>query len=155
MKEEVFNICQDFLDLIEVGKRDTAKGNENYLKMYLNMLPVFVEKVNYCSENIDTPEIPVSEYQTRRKKAEERFPNYGMYNSVSRISENIGNCEITVGDAIDDIADIYGDLSSVMWLTNNGYHDAAIHEFNMSYNIHWGMHCHELQLYIHALQNER
>ncbi len=154
MKDEVLNICQDFIDLVDIGKKESVEGNENYLQMYLNMLPNFVKKVEYCSEFLNAPDTPSLNYNSIREKVEKRFPNYGLYNSVECITEIIGEADVTIGDAIDDIADIYIDLSSVMWLMNEGSPDAAIDQFNESFDIHWGMHCRELQLYLHSLPKD-
>jgi hypothetical protein len=39
----------------------------------------------------------------------------GYYNCVIDVSKNISNTGFSLGDAIDDIADIVGDLEEVLW----------------------------------------
>ena len=52
------------------------------------------------------------------------------------------------GDAIDDLADIYGDLEVFdgIWVSRGP--DAALAALSATYEAHWGMHLRELQLYL-------
>lgn len=55
------------------------------------------------------------------------------------------------GDAIDDLADIAGELQEVAWLWRNAGPDPALWQFHLLYRGHWGQHLHGLRLYFHAL----
>ncbi len=136
--------------MLEKGKRDTDEANEEYLLMLLNTLPTFIGNARYSVDE-DVPQAITPDYKLRRLLATERFPHFGYYNIPSHITEKIGEAEIDVGDAIDDVADIYGDLFDVCWLSERGFEDEALFSFENSYQYYWGMHCRCLQLYIHAL----
>ena len=152
MNLEIFERCVDFLDLVENGKDGTEEDNIQYLASLLNVLTTFVAKSNYDFDD-SAPEYTGIPYDMRRSLAEKRFPSFGYYNTVAPISEDIGAGEVQVGDAIDDVADIYGDLHEVVWLHHKGFDNAAYFAFDRNWTSHWGMHCRELQLYIHASEN--
>ena len=54
------------------------------------------------------------------------------------------------GDAIDDLADIAGDLEEVLRRFEHSGKNAGDWYFRMLFEIHWGRHLRELQLYLHA-----
>jgi hypothetical protein len=55
------------------------------------------------------------------------------------------------GDPIDDLADIVGDLSHVIWRYENVGPDEALWYFHFHFQAHGGRHLRELSLYLHAL----
>jgi hypothetical protein len=56
-----------------------------------------------------------------------------------------------VGNAIDDLTDISGDLREVLWRYETLGADDALWHFHFLFLIHWGQHARELSLYLHAL----
>lgn len=91
---------------------------------------------------------PRTDYQERHASLGKRFPDYGYY-AVSDPSEPVDEKGM-VGDAIDDLADISGDLEQVIWRFENLGPDDAHWYFRFLFEIHWGMHLRELSLYLHA-----
>jgi len=59
------------------------------------------------------------------------------------------NSECMTGDAIDDLADIYGDLIGVSWLWENSGEADAVWHFRFGYQTHWGRHLLDLRSYLH------
>lgn len=95
---------------------------------------------------VDFPPLPVDEYfADAYNRVCKRFPMLGLYGSGSANAEDIGVAS-TAGDAIDDLADIYHDLSQVEWVYKKGHHEAALWHFRNSFEIHWGRHASELLL---------
>lgn len=79
-----------------------------------------------------------------------RFPQLGHYAVVNPLV--LPSDETLTGDAIDDLADIAGDLSEVLHRYEAVGADDAVWHFKFGYEIHWGWHLHELRLYLNALQ---
>ncbi len=74
-----------------------------------------------------------------------RFPSLGYYETIDPLGDPAG--ELVTGDAIDDLADIVGDLEEVVWRYETlGADDAYWHLL-----IHWGQHLRDLSRYLHAL----
>lgn len=147
--ESIKSAVSDYLDLLRVGKPTQAQ-NESELARLLDKLASEVHGVEFAFDEQDHPESPDWPYKERRKLAVKRFPGYGFYNVASPISISVGEGEVGVGDAIDDIADIAGDLAQVEWRCENTSPEDALWHFEFLYRAHWGQHLRELQLYLHA-----
>jgi len=132
-----------------VLEEETALEDLGKLIATLDKLAYSVNYVNYEFDETEYPEAPVKNYQLIREKVQKRFPNLGFYNIPQDVSENLEKSEIIVGDAIDDISDIVGDLSEVMWCFKNMSKNDALWYFQNSFRSHWGRHLRELQLYLH------
>lgn len=117
------------------------------LKIALDRLALAVHLADYTS---DEGEAPTKKYEEVREMVSPRFPDCGFYNVALDISTNIGEGELAVGDAIDDICDIAGDLEEVLWCWENTSIDDALWHFKESYGYHWGKHLRDLQLYLYA-----
>jgi len=89
---------------------------------------------------------PITPYDERRQLAAERFPGLGLYNTVPIAP--VGDAEPEVGDAIDDLADIYGDLEvfDQLWTTDGP--EAAMLAVSATFDAHWGAHLRDLQHYL-------
>lgn len=99
-------------------------------------------------EDIDPPDRGHEHYKKRYAELGAKFPDYGYY-SVADWTEPLSK-ESVIGDAIDDLADIEGDLDKVIWRAENlGLDDAHWH-FRFLYQIHWGRHLRELSLYLYG-----
>ena len=99
------------------------------------------------SEDERTP--PRLDYVTTRDVVRERFSDLGFYGVVFdplRVPPE----EPVIGDAVDDIADIIGDLSEVLWRYETLGIDDANWDFRFGYEIHWGRHLHELRFYLYV-----
>jgi len=86
----------------------------------------------------------------RRARMEARFPGLGLYAAVEPVLGAEPELPV-VGDAVGDLVDVAGELERVTWyLVQAGPGDAARY-YAWSYDLHWGRHLRELQLYLHAL----
>ncbi|HUE79504.1 MAG TPA: DUF5063 domain-containing protein [Sphingomicrobium sp.] len=101
-----------------------------------------------AEEDRESPTHGFENYKERYAKLGKRFPDYGYY-AVADPMKPITQ-ESLVGDAIDDLADIAGDLEEVVWRFENLGADDAHWHFRFLFEIHWGMHLRELSLYLHA-----
>ena len=96
----------------------------------------------------DDREPPSRIFQEQYAGLGKRFPRHGYY-PVADPTEPL-NKEHMVGDAIDDLADIVGDLEEVVWRSENIGSEDAHWYFKFLYRSHWGKHLRELSLYLHA-----
>ncbi|WP_208352896.1 hypothetical protein [Pseudaestuariivita rosea] len=92
---------------------------------------------------------PERDWNTLYAQTGARFPDYGYY-SVADPMDMI-SFSASVGDAIDDIADITQDMREVIWLAENSSAADAEYRFRTLF-FHWGRHARELTLYLHARQ---
>lgn len=136
-----------FLALIEPDTVDGAERVER-LKRSLDEIAFLSHGVRYEFDGRDYPDSPREEYDVLRKKAAERFPDFGFYNLPGSVTNEIAQSELHVGDAIDDIADIARDLGEVVWRLENTSVDDALWYFVHSYTTHWSVHLRNLQWYL-------
>jgi hypothetical protein len=148
-RDDIHKAISDFLDLLDGGKED-AEGREAALALNLDRLALAYHYSEYKFDETDYPDAPRKDYQELREIVSALFPEYGYYNVAARISVEISEGGLHVGDAIDDITDIAIDMDEVLWLWKNTSVDNALWEFKQGYENHWGMHLRCLQLYILA-----
>lgn len=94
------------------------------------------------------PSIP---YEPLLARASASFPELGLYahaDPMEGLKQELGQ-----GDAIDDLTDIARDLSGVLWQIEHGTINDAIWEFRFGYQTHWGIHLHQLRLYLHSIMH--
>lgn len=94
----------------------------------------------------DAPRRDFEQYKTRYAELGKRFRDYGYY-AVGDWTEPLGK-ESVIADAIDDLADIEGDLERTLWRYENVGADDAHWHFRLDYEIHWGRHLKELSLFV-------
>ncbi len=100
----------------------------------------------------DTEEIsPSVPYEPLAARASASFPELGLYADADPL-EGLTQ-ELTLGNAIDDLADIARDLSGVLWHMEQGAVNDAIWDFRFGYETHWGMHLHQLRRYLHSVMH--
>ena len=124
--------------------------SEKSLVRLLDELAVLVSKLPGDLPFVDSPEAPERDFQSTYSLVAQRFPNFGYYNTVSEISQNINSASVVVGDAIDDVTDIFLELREVMWIWERSGSEAALYQFRETYSNHWGSHLRELQCYLLA-----
>ena len=90
-------------------------------------------------------EAPDRDYEEARALAASRFPDFGYYRAASL--ELVG--EPGIGDAIDDLADLWLEFTEVAWLWDHAGESAARWRFHLMYACHWGDHLRGLQGYLH------
>jgi hypothetical protein len=90
---------------------------------------------------------PSLDYDEVRERVQRSFPGFGYY--AWSAPEALPGDAVMTGDAIDDLADIYKELSGVAWLSeNSSIADAAWH-FRFGFRSHWGRHLLDLRSYLH------
>jgi hypothetical protein len=92
-------------------------------------------------------------YDDLRSTVVVSFPSFGMYRN-STPDEDFEQ-ESTVGDAVDDLADIVGELHEVAWRWQNTSERDAERHFRFGFESHWGRHLRDLQSYVHYRQFNR
>jgi hypothetical protein len=97
------------------------------------------------------PEPPAWDYETERGLVARRFPLLGHYNAVAALTTEVGTTTLVVGDAVDDLADILGDLRKVVWRARHTSLADAVWHLQASFVQHWGTHARALQQVLHAV----
>lgn len=144
--DEVRQLVGDFLDLVRDGERP---GNVAVLARLLDRLALAQHTELESFDDADHPDPPAWPYDERRQQAESSFPQLGYYNVALDVAAVPGTSACAVGDAIDDIADIAGDLADVRWCFEHTSEADALWHFRALYDLHWGKHLRRLQLYLH------
>ena len=144
---DIETTIREFLAFVLEGEKEV-----NDLGEFMTRL----DKLAYVSGCIEAkfdereyPDPPENEYREIRKIVEKRFPNLGYYNSPENICEKIPSSQMVLGDGIDDISDIVGDLKDALWYFENTSKANALWHTQESFRSHWGRHLRELQLYLH------
>ena len=152
-RDEIKQALDEFLLLIEKGCGTTGE-NEAKLKLLLDKLALAQHFAAYKFDETDYADDAGKDYGEMRRLVTARFPNYGMYNVAENVTKGIGEGKAIVGDAIDDIADIAGDLFETKWRWEKNSPDAALWHFKFSFETHWALHLRELQLYLLNLERD-
>jgi len=150
-RDEIKQTIEDYLSLVENGCGSTEE-NEAKLKLLLDKLALAQHFATYEFDKKKHTEAPRRDYGELRKLVSAQFPNYGHYNLAKDVTNEIGNTEAIVGDAIDDIVDIAKDLTEVKWRWDNNSPDDALWSFRQDFQFHWNEHLRELQIYLLNLE---
>jgi hypothetical protein len=154
-RQELYSSTLSFLEFLENGDSNSAIEAEA-LELALDKLALISHFVgDVPDDEKEYSEAPDRDYSRWRELLGKRFPSLGYYNIPSTISINIGEAEIHTGDALDDLADIANELSEFVWRWQNNSENDALWHFRFSYESHWESHLRSLQMYLHALRNER
>ncbi|MCB1505871.1 MAG: DUF5063 domain-containing protein [Hyphomicrobiaceae bacterium] len=92
-------------------------------------------------------EPPQREYQALRETVATRFPTLGYY-ATAPAGETL-DTDVTVGDAIDDLTDIYSELQDVAWCFASTSPEDAVRLFRFGFAHHWGRHVCDVRGAIH------
>jgi hypothetical protein len=150
-RSEIRAAIRDFLHLVEKGA-GAVPDNEECLPLALDRLALVQNFISVTFDDAEYPDPPRRDETTLRELVSHRFPNYGYYNSPDVVTEKIGEATCTVGDAIDDLADITSELRDVDWRWSNTSEADALWHLQFNYRSHWREHLRGLQLYLHALE---
>jgi len=150
-RDEIKSTIDDFLALIEKGTGST-EVNETKLKLLLDMLALAQQFTAYKFDEKDYIDGPTRAYEDLRTVVAAQFPNYGQYNVAEIVTTNVGEGKAIVGDAIDDIVDIAGDLLEAKWCWENNSPEDGLWHFKNSFESHWSQHLRELQIYLLHLE---
>ena len=146
-RDEIKQTIDDFLSLIEKGC-GSAEENEAKLKLLLDKLALAQHFASYTFDGKDYADAPPVAYEDLRKLVTAQFPKYGYYNVVADVTIKIAETEVNTGDAIDDIADIAGDLFETKWCWENNSVEDGLWHFKNNFENHWSQHLRGLQTYL-------
>ena len=137
----------EFISFVLSDKR--SENDLSLLIRKLDELPILVDSIPYEFDENDYPSAPHSEHREIRSRVESKFPELGVYHSASYDEDLNSNETVVVGDAVDDITDIVGDLIEIEWYFENTSDADALWHLETSYRSHWGNHLREVQLYLY------
>jgi len=150
-RDEIKQVIDDFLLLVEKGC-ESSEENETKLKLLLDKLAMAQHFATYEFDEKDYPEAPKKATGDILAFVKKRFPNYGYYNVAEDVIKNVGKGTTMVGDATDDITDIALDLIETKWCWENNSVEDGVWHFKNHFEMHWGRHLRELQLYLINLE---
>lgn len=144
---EVLEAVREFLVVLERPLR--PEDREAALRLALDRLALASHFAKPASDDAHHSAPPVPSSDVLRAKIGPLFPELGYYNTALDTVDKVGDSELGVGDAIDDLVDIARELQAVLlrWETNSAA-DALWH-FRQGFKSHWGKHLRSLQLYLH------
>lgn len=133
-----------------------------FLSLFDNGTPVALADLSQALDSLalayhETPagdpteedvEPPARDYQATYQSLKTQLPSLGLYAMVFDPREL--DAEPMLGDALDDVADIIGDLSEVVWRFESVSADDAHWHFRFLFEVHWGRHLRELSFYLHT-----
>ena len=70
------------------------------------------------------------------------------------IRERILRGELAIGDAIDDLADIFIELREVKWINEHVDRRNALAALHFRYDMHLWMHIHSLRQYLEEMRHD-
>jgi hypothetical protein len=146
-RDEIKQTIDGFLSLIENGCGST-ENNEATLKLFLDKLAMAQHFAAYKFDENEYPDAPAKANSELRKLVTVRFPNYGYYNLAEDVSQKVGETGLMVGDAIDDIAGIAGDLIETKWRWEKNSIEDGLWYFRDAFETHWARHLRDLQIYL-------
>lgn len=149
-RDDIRDAIHSFLALVE--SESEPAGN---LKLALDRLALAYHYSECDFDEANYADTPERDYNEMWRTVAVRFPDYGFYNVAHHISINVGESDLSMGDAIDDIADIALEMYEVSWLWDNGFGEQALWHFKRSYNYHWGEHLRSLQFYLQAQSRDQ
>ena len=150
-RDEIKSTIHYFFETLEAEMQPDLR--EVRLQEALDRLAISLHHTDCSFDGKSYPDPPAKEYPLLRGKISPNFPDCGYYNVAHEISEKLAESSISVGDAIDDICDIAGDLEEVLWRWENTSVDDALWHLKESYGWHWGKHLRDLQLYLYAKEH--
>jgi hypothetical protein len=133
-----------FLDVLWAD----AVPSDAQLSAAVDRLLAAEQDVQFVEGPSDSSDPPPQDFNALYQQLGARFPQFGFYARTDPLVLVDG--EITIGDAIDDLADLTMDLRNVLWLADHRGIDQASRYFCLYYEVHWGAHARELALFLHA-----
>ncbi len=113
----------------------------------LDGLAVAYHATKTTRADADHPHAPRSNYKQLRSELGATFPSFGLYAVVTPLPDP--DTEILMGDAIDDLSDIAGELREVGWRLRNTTAEDAAWTFRFGFEHHWGRHLADVRSYLH------
>lgn len=90
-------------------------------------------------------------HDARRAAVAKAFPELGYYHSIRPSTPDEAQ-EVTIGDAVDDLADILGDIDKAIWVEASQGWRNGVWEAKFGYEHHFGAHLVDLRSYLYRLR---
>ena len=151
--QKLSDASQFFLSLCD-SSQDFEKSKLEVLLQNLSTLQSHVLQIDLgtLQGTRDSVESEAGDSQLQ-EKISASFPELGLYQVLS--STNLNNdADVFTGDAIDDLLDIYGDISTGLVYWKSGNIDEALWHWRFSYDTHWGKHLVQLQVVLKELLHD-
>ena len=145
--EEIKKLIDSFIEFVDVDAKQPIDRERN-LMLLLDSLGLSQAYINFEFDEKDYPDPPMENEKLIRERITQNFQDYGFYNCAEEIEDKISKTGIIVGDAIDDLVDIYKELFEVSWRWQNTSIADALWHYDYMYRSHWGLHLRNLQLYV-------
>jgi len=145
VKMEILSKLKEFIDFINNPPKENV--DEKLLKLIDEIFYVFYQIPDRSDDN-EYPDPPKHEYEKKYKELRGIFNDYGYYNIPDNVCTKIADTKMNVGDAIDDIADLYFEFSDFIWRYENTSENDAIWYFKNPNKLHWEEHLRDLQYYL-------
>ena len=145
------------VDLL-VGEISGAQGSASDIARLIRALDTLVYSLHFIGP--DSPDVtptelepPDMDYRQAYEVIRHRYPALGFYwTALHAVIEGGAEGEISVGDAIDDLADILIELSEVRWLKGRVSRKDALAALYARYDMHLWMHFHSLRQYLEEVK---
>ena len=141
----MINAIADFLLLFEDATPAEARTPQRLAELLDKLLVAYHESADAAPVTDSLP--PAGDFKSDRCLVRTCFPNLDLYAWTA--PENAQTSNAMMGDAVDDLADIYADLRGVAWLLENASPADAVWQFRFGYQSHWGRHLLNLRSYLH------
>lgn len=139
----------DFLRFLESSKPDDD-DRLHALCTWLDKLEEFALHIAVSYDDLDdeVDEPPKLDYAQIRTDLEKRFPDLGCYRLDAPADPGLNIDPVIIGEAMEDLVDIVGDLKNGLWYWWNVSEPEALFHLNITYWSHWGVHLKKLQIYL-------
>lgn len=141
MTQEIHN----FIDFVENPNLIDQVDKLNELESKLISLLQFCNKLDSRQGKDLQKEY---DYKEIRKKISQNFIELEKYNDTLEVCDNVGNSELAVGDALDDLTDIVKDLKESLTFQNEK--DINSHLL-LAFKLHFKTHIINLLRYLNFL----
>ena len=149
---ETRRVVESFLEFVfEVDGAQAA--TESKLEHWLDQLALRRHIGPSQFDGGPHPDPPEQSFEELCTIVVHRFPGLGLYNVALSMNE-VGESEMGVGNAVDDLADIVKDLVDVAWRFENTSDADAMWHFAWGYRNHWGEHLRDLQRFLYSLRED-
>ena len=137
----------NYLDLLD-GRPKTEQRELKELTLALDRLVAEYQRTEDVDVIGDEADVPSADYQSIYTQAGASYPTLGYYTHVA--PDEGMDAKPGLMDAIDDLVDIARDLNDVLRHLDQGRVTDAIWHFRFTYQIHWGVHLHNLRVYLQS-----
>jgi len=134
-----------YLDLFSQERSPKEVNCEDLVEVLDRLLVAYHDTRDAAPDSETHP--PSLSYDAVRKRVQRSFPGFGYY--AWSPPETLPGDAVMTGDAVDDLADIYKELSGVAWLSENSSNADAVWHFRFGFRSHWGRHLLDLRSYLH------